>query len=693
MRDSTPHLDTSQHPTMAPNQQDVNGSIVAFEGHSDTISTQLRLLPTSSQILIIPGLECYLPDDICDQSFEARKYIRTVHDALVSRNKSAREFLHGATSTSKRLVFMNGGTPSAQALCVKALMKHTTRGDRIQAEAAFSYLTKDGLAGLEGRGKGPSARTGRVTSYGCAGDDDVLSDPISRAMRAADALDRQTANLQESNELDLTLGSRPRSLSLPLYGYTDDFGDAAPFYVFGAHYEDDSEAENDSGDDETIVSPKTILPANSDRAAKAASTGNLNLSATSPSCVGEAYEPAPGRRSKDTDMFSSTSEAFSIRTLDNVVYGEASLLDMRLSAQRGSISRVKSLDRIYPASPKFRDLCIPAETPEAELHPHEKDRPQSFMVVSDENDPSAIRLNHLDGPRTIVVKTRRPTIKIEPVPIERKNKSLQNPVKRPSYVDKGTDASEVPQVADYFQPVLSCTEDLIVYLKDGKLDEVLASVINVFKNRSHPVLTHSESASESDANDSTPDTPQYHSSPDQNHTVHVSNNEANIISSSNGDFDPYAYLQSTIQPPKGQQNIPAVAIVKPPTPAQTPPPSVMEKEDRFPEFNVTPGQTAVAIQNSLRSILNVYFPPETEGYRQFQFSLLPELEGMWKPIFPAANSGNSQKDGGRNVEHILAIGSQKGVKKEYSSGIVGQLEKYGIKSSGDHGRSGRLDFR
>lgn len=88
------------------------GSIVAFEGLLDTISMQLCLLPALPQVLILPGVQCRLPADL-EHDFDARIYVRHIHDALVARNETARAFLQGSTPTDKRLVFMNGGTPNA----------------------------------------------------------------------------------------------------------------------------------------------------------------------------------------------------------------------------------------------------------------------------------------------------------------------------------------------------------------------------------------------------------------------------------------------------------------------------------------------------------------------------------------------------------------------------------------------------
>ena len=159
------------------------------------------------------------------------------------------------------------------------------------------------------------------------------------------------------------------------------------------------------------------------------------------------------------------------------------------------------------------------------------------------------------------------------------------------------------------------------------------------------------------------------------------------------EYDPFAYVQSAWPPPKPVESVPRPMKVEcPPTPEKSPVSYVSNrKEEKFYEFKCGSNQTAVAIQNSLRSVLSIYFPPGTSGYRQFSLSLLPELEGLWEPIFREAEPG-SPRANNRRMDQILAVGSQKGVKKTYSSAIVGLLDKLGTKKSGMR-RSGRLDFR
>ena len=703
-----------------------SGSIVAFVGHPDIISTQLRLLPTSPQILILPSINCYLPTDDGKQHHETHEYIRKAHDAVMTRNQTARAFLQGSNPSDRRLVFMNGGTPSAQALCIRHIMRHETQGDDMEAEAMFNFLVKEGLGGLESQAK---KWTGRGAAAGEQADDEERTgsfcsmsprtpqrhdapphmrrsqhqqqlggldeDPIWRAMRAAEALDRQTASLQPSNELDLTVGHRPRSASLPMYGYSDNFGDAAPFFVFGARRRANSAASVEEAAEEVPVPPITpsfsITHYDEQSLDKPILTGFTDPE-LSPSCVGETYGPTFLHSPIVDTLPTAKSEGFSARSPGDVVFGEASLIDMRLPTNQSPVTRVRSLDRMYPSGPKYRDLCIPSSV--VEVNPEGTRRPRSCMVVPDKQDPSSSRLDVIERPRTVLVRpTQASLVSLAPVPAAKKRKSIQL-----TYVDRGTDAAAPMESPEPFAPVLPLTEDLVVYFKDEVPNAILDTVVKSFRDRTYPVLSNSSDGSEADTvNDQLPSTPRSQSvrgadmmsKATERHELAVAPPPMDV-----DEYDPFAYAQDSWPPLKPVKSVPPLImkVERPPTPEKTPVPSVSDGGDgKFHEFKIASGQTAVAIQNSLRSILGVYFPPGTQGFRQFSFSLLPELEGLWKPIFRESEPG-SPRANDRRVDQILAVGSQRGVKKEYSSAILGQLEKLGGKRSG-MSRGGRLDFR
>ena len=728
------------------------GSVIAFEGHSEIVSTQLRLLPTSPHVLILPGVQCYFPDYHPENTLQAHAFIRKAHQAVLARHETACSFLKGSPSATKRLVFMNGGTSSAEALCIKHIMQHETDGDHVEAEEMFNFLVREGLAGLETqsqkwfkeRANLPSSDKNSFSAHPSTMDPptptaspkatlnrnmsnesqsqgpllELIEDPITRAMRAAEALDRETANLQVSNELDLTLQARPRSLSLPMYGYSDNFGDAAPFFVFGSR----RRANSDASVAAETVEEAPALPANPNfrvvhyeklSPEQSVDTDFVNPLA-SPSCSGESYGPTFLHSPLWEALPTSRTDTFDQRSPPDVVFGEASLVDVRLPVPNTAVPRIRSLDRLSPRNNARPDLTSNFDGLYADSDAIR--RPQSVMVVPSGQASSSSQLNLIDGPRTIVVRSKpRHVVSLSAAPNGKKRKA-----QRSSYVDRGTDAGFIKIVTEPYTPVLPLVEDLVISFKDDAPDLILESSIQRYRG---PLVPKSGSISEAEENgleeDQVPGTPTTQSArgptfgKKSNYTK--SNYRKSFCTTSiySGDttplstpekllptealpadfdeYDPFAYVKTMI-PPNPIQKQPASVIEGPPTPEKTPVPSVRERSgEKFQEFQVAHSQTAVAVQNSLRSALSVHFPPEVQGYRQFSFALLPELEGLWNPIFREAEPG-SPRTQSRRMDQILAIGSQRGVLKEYSSAIIGLLDKIGTKKTGKS-RSGKLDFR
>jgi len=678
---------------------DYHGSLVSFEGPSDVISTQLRLLPASPQILILPGVQQYCANDALefpDDAFEPISFIRAVYDAVLARNETATSFLREGSTDSKRLVFLNGGTPSAQTLCVKAIAQHETDGDIEAAESLFHDIIKNGFGGLANYRK-----EAETPAYGDK-EEDYETDPITKAMRAADMLDRQTAGLQPCTDVDLTMRRRPRSMSLPIYGYDDM---SAPFYVFGAKHQDE-EGEDVEYGSSFLMDPKTpTLEVSHFREVNyepPSPTSHVDdgppihsptpTMPMTPSCIGESYRP-PSIYSNLAPEEPQTPGLPS-PGLDKVVYGEASVvrmgrqMSMSMSMKKPRPKRARSLDRTFPVGSRYRDIPLRTGSSQngnkfgvGEL----VIRRFSCLDVAHEQptSPATPRFHPLVGPRTIFVKPRRlgSSLKLDKI--------------RPaSYVDRGTDAEEVTTKAKPFQAVLPFAEDLVIFFKDGaRADSLLDRIIKSYKDGTYPVVPQQPPLNTEGIH--TPQTPtSRRSSASLGEEVEIVLDETCPVPARLepvDEYDPFAHRQPKWDPPKPMQEVPNVRPLVPPTPAQTPPPPMNDAEEKFHDFDMASCHTAVAVQNSLRSILNIYFPPEANGFHQFNFPHLPELDGLWKPIFRDSEP-DSKTNGGRRVDQILCIGAQAGVKKEYLSAISGQLEKLGTKSSGIS-RSGRLDFR
>lgn len=824
------------------------GAIVAIEGPKSIVSTQLRLLPTSPQILILPALDSYIakPASFLDV-FDPSSYLRQVNAAMKVRHREAEEFLESSTEANRRMVFLDGGAVSAQALCLKALMHHETAGDRVAAEAVLRRLTRSGLPGLLQGGPEGRHHSEPAVYVKEQEDDDVSSDPSTRAMRAADALDRQTANLQVSNELDLTIRSHSRSSSLPLYGFADTpAGDAAPFLVFGHPSSDEamprelqmrspayetprfsvvqydqfadmppvfgfddfptgrsfvsSTAAGDTGS-HTLGQSGSGAGASGGGGGRTSHASNTSFHHTKHGGKTDGHHRRVG-----SDPISPTSEAFSIRSVGKVEYGRASVFDVRASVLMAGVKAGKGA--AASQEPKHIEASI-TETGEevaasynssnqnnnshdrARTHAHNKDNATDLQRQKQRQQLSRLQLEEtttravpaptesrsavvattsgkmaatasltqvhstqvysiIDRPRTIVVRRTRPVIKLQPVPTEKKRRWQQgrsfleeDDIDSPDGHPKGTRESE-------HEPVFPRMEDLVLYLRSDLtpqplLESALNSIREEFIRKSSECTSPSSKSSGTESDESlksmahTDDETEALTSPETSGPKeHIDEHEEQQSTPktavpSSDDYDPFAYdnpvFPSSRLAAKSAQ--PTVTILRPPTPAQTPPPQqsdpveadsrevplaeaklkrqvavaaaaantekevVRELEGRIYEIDVEPKQPPVATQNQVRSVLSQYYPAESKGFSQFEFPQLLEDDGLWRPIFRSRRTSKlpgADGHGSQQLKQILAVGLQNGVKREYSSRVIAQIEKFGTEPTGS-ARCTRLDFR
>ena len=668
---------------------------MAFEGPADAILTQLRLLPASAQILILPGVQSYITGETVEGTFDAAAHIRRVHDAATARTAAATTFLQDATPDSKRLVFLHGGTPSAYALCVDALAENETDGDRRRAESLFRDMIAPGLAGLSSRKPRRRNQRGLVLDE-CALFQAQFQDPITRAMRAADALDEQTASLQPDPDLALCQ-PRPRSMSLPVYSYLDTLGGSAPFYVFGAGVK--GEAIEEAIEEEGIQNRSFFLQSPGPTSSFYDDQEEINpleplrtppLTPGSPSCMGEAY-----RRSLYSTLVPDDGQ--SVAEGGDVVFGEASLVRVSKEAPRRNLKRARSLDGVTARRAKYRDL--PLRLPSTRPSVTDELRRFSCVDVAHERlpmSPMSSRHSIFGSPKTVFVKPARSGLRESAMPA------------RSSYVDRGTDADEESETeAEPFELILPFSEDLVVYFKDESPDMLLESLIESFRDGTYPpapppVTDETPRAStlgclmNPTLHESTPP----RTETDASSITQFMENITKPIALDD-DYDPFAYdkQQSWTTPPKATITISTPTT--PPTPAQTPPPPPTPpppapptgphfQQSKIHDFHTAACHTAVALQNALRSVLEEHFPVENSGFRQFSFHQLPELGGLWKPVF--RDDGRERGAQGRTVDQVIAIGAQAGVKKDFVSDVSRRLEKLAGEAVGAP-RSGRLDFR
>ncbi|KAI0406326.1 hypothetical protein F4802DRAFT_110931 [Xylaria palmicola] len=688
-----------------------HGSLVAFEGPQEIISTQLRLLPNSPKILILPHFQYFLKDNDTSSPFDARLQILRTHEACDARAEMARNFLRESTPNNKRLVFMNGGTASAQMDCISSISKHETNGDVVKAETIFNELIQNGVSGLKSNAQ-QEKRTETFSKMDETADLNgqeyaILEDPISKAMRAAEALDLETAFLQESDEFGLPATTRPRSTSVPVLPVADDSQQSvAPFYVFGP-------TENTLGQGQLLYVEKwRAMTANEDQ------LPDPNIVPRSPSCYSDD-QPTGFRPTSAVGPPRGTIESM---PGSPALLGEALLIDVR-SFTAPSHKR-KSVDRLYATAIRNQDisLCnIPqstfkrkesmwaqSNTQERESVPLEKPTLRSHFY-RETPYPTFVRPNRaivrkkLPSPLNLetMIPEKPESVDTDPVRYYTERRTLTEPIL--SMPATGTRESFELEADEPFQTVLPMTEDLVIYFKSQESNPRLEDMIRAFKHGRYPVSMPPlllEPRGDTDRSGTPTTNGSTHKLVDEDTQDSPQDTRGSIPIYSPEEYDPYAshgnYLghspasyiskQTMGNPPQD-----AIIVSTLPSIAQTSPPETNAPPDKFfHEFDLKECKTAVCVQNSLRSILKVYFPSENIGYHQFNFPLLPELSSFWRPVFREIPSDDSKA--ARKIDLILAIGAQKGVDKSLLSAVSGSLEKLGRGPDGVS-RSGRLDLR
>lgn len=701
-----------------------HGSLVAFEGPSDVVSTQLRLLPSSSQILVIPPLQHFLSDPDDDAPFDLAALVLGVHEACHERVGVAKSFLRDATPDSKRLVFMHGGTAHAQMRCITEISRHLTGGNMAEAEAIFNNLVRDGVSGLRGDSEltlpasssnSPSCSSPSSSRPSQLSRNNSLQDPISAAMRAAEALDRETASLQPNNDVDFSY--HHRSWSVPAH-LQDGLEGAAPFYIFGAAESIDREKPLTTKQDASWNAGMWV-----DQDATPRARANRDVQLLSPIgglepfvCTSDTFpleSPCSGsfanRLSNRTVAFGPLLDSPSTSRLPSP--GLDSLLSPT-STIRPTLARkrVKSFDGAYSsptrssymslgdltrpreAPPTSNKACSPMPAPLAAPVP--APRYHAFPAVARpkarKSPPVPLDLTEAVPKARSTLAERGTTCDSRPVD--------EGPWSKPIYVDRGVDAHDMDEVMRkrrptpkrHFETVLPMAEDLVINFKNSTPDALLDTVLEGFRKGVYPVT-------------SPPPTPLGEVrtgildllSP-STATPPVEMSAASLAPSkptNDDEYDPFAAHMYSRYPPVVSSSRASSKrhsmLIEPPTPARTP--LIKTSATKFHDLCTTNLRTAVCVQNLLRSVLKIYFSPDDAGYRQFTFPLLPESNGLWKPVFRDIDESDPKKER-RQVDLILAIGAQKGVAKDFLPKISGILEKLGTHANGAK-RSGRVDLR
>jgi hypothetical protein len=448
----------------------IYGKLIALEGDTEMLATQLQLLPPSQKFLVIPSMPEIFSDK---EDFDPRSYVRTVHLAFKDRTERAQAFLRDGTSAHPRLVFMNGGSVSARRRCISRICQDTD-GDVGAAEDVFKEIAQDGVAGLMRDMSEQERQTERDAIDGEEEqvDEEEAESPHSKFMKAAESLKRETTSPQTDVTEEGLVSSPAHKL-----GATQNTEDVPTQGIFTTQH---------GGE---IV--RTILTGPSRPA-----TFMDQKRGTFGSQYEEEYDPyafadvaSPG----DGSLMSGGPPT------PIVIYGEACLVDMA-SASPTKPRRAASFDtgRFYPSNSRFLE---PPSSPGSALkhttsaYNLRRPRTSEGMQARADGFPKL--------PRTTFLKASETTIKRSPTSagsLNSSSTSLLVPAPR-IFVDPGTDAKDAmgdtsktgdsPWESEIFTPVFPVVEDFILQLFDGKPDEILESVIRTSKDGSYPAISQS----------------------------------------------------------------------------------------------------------------------------------------------------------------------------------------------------------
>ncbi|KAK2624263.1 hypothetical protein QTJ16_006213 [Diplocarpon rosae] len=669
-----------------------SGRLIALEGDTDVISTQLRLLPPSQKIMILPDFLDKQSSANHNGVFDARAYVRHVQRDLFQRTETARSFIQSSTPRNPRLVFAIHGSIGARAECITKISQNLTNGNVGEAEKIFNDIVQDGVAGLMKMDDAVE----EVPFPGNYGFDRVLGNTSVNSIQrerslgceAVLSIQKREDTVKASHEISteahkgqivrtvLTVPSRSKATLLDKrMAFRDTH--SAPYLPDRAQDTDtDNEMRYDAND------------------ATAGEDSIMSAPITAP-----------------------------------VITGEACLVGIQPSPVAKIVRRAQSSDGISLINPRYsQPTLMPRALKQTASQDHLSERSQSAVVMQTERNNEADRFTAI--PRTTFLKASETIVRGSPTLTKSTRSSNSSSASREMpnravYVDRGTGAEEAI-VTDSkimpFVPVFELVEDVVIQFTDDSPNDIFESVVKSYKNGSYPILPMAAETSASAYPSSLVDidegynpmfgarsvaSPRLMEDLDIRPISCLTTVSFEAAYDRQQEYDPYAAESNScdIQRHRPPNSHPRISLdiesastptqVKPLREAETPP--LLENENSKKEIStkfvkltpVNPGN-AISVQNSFRRLLEVFFPPH-EKYSQFYYQVAPEVERMWKPVL--RNDENFGKENEiETVDQIIAFGSEDGVERNFFFHLSGQIERFGSRRDGLN-RSGKLDIR
>ena len=684
------------------------GKLVALEGDTETIATQLRLLPPSQKILVLPLLAENLPQDFDASPFNARAFVQDVHRVFTDQTRIAREFLELSTAAHPRLVLTNGGSIGARMTCVSKICEELPDGNFKRAESLLDDIVQDGVIGLmepiNTQLELSHPKSPNIPEVEEAAEiDDIEEDPTTMAMKRADALDRETAQLQAESGIAMRNVNENTRRSI----YEEHLAEMplTPTTPRTPHIETPCHADEIV---KTIVTMPTRSQSTTTRNDKlepgflllTPTTANSNRSLAPSIHHAELTEDEEDEEQLDQNLVLPSQQSYiSVFHTPRVVYGEACMVDVQPPWRKNSphgIRKVKSLDRFRASNYTIDNLRSVFEPdfprPKTSDGRVETDhRRQEFPHIG--------RASFVRASQT-TIKTKKPHTSNGSV------NSISSPEARIHvYVDRGTDAEDALESDQMttgiqsneeltegdFEPVFPLVEDLIIHFTNHGSNDTFESICQSYISGVYPLIPRSSPVEES----APTSTGSSFSTSGQ-----ITQPQPQFKAESDDEFDPYSsqndYSQNkkrSSEPKKLSITDSAVHDLDASTLSITPPRQCHNSiRDKFCQFIPINQNSAIGVQNSLRALLGTHFPAGEQGYTQHYFPVLPESDRLWKPVWRNDDDGSNDGVEARTVDMIVAFGCEDGVKRDFFDSISAQLERLGTKRDGPS-HVGRLDIR
>jgi hypothetical protein len=710
-------------------EKEDGGKLVALEGDVDTISTQLRLLPPSQKILVLPSFIDSLPPQSIRQPFDARACIRDVFLAFAERTDTAQSFIRNSSPNQPRIVFMNGGSVCARTTCILRISENVTNGDVREAEDIFNEIVQYGVASLltedeneeddivqltgmeDNHQREPDfgVETGSARSLG-AGEPENLSVETNGE---GNDLEMEAAALQRKIESFQEVSHTPKRHSSDV-AIVERTGEVPELQLNSVEHNVYDRQDNLTF---TTANGSKFRPSQVDATSKSVPSSGDRRSILEPRAhQGRRHSLTEARKSfffdesAEDGEFDDDDGLFSLFPSPGVIFGEAELVDMHTCNNEKEIRRIKSADSIYVNMPSWQQITqsIPAllrHTTSAFM----LGRPVSSVGFGTESFQTLPKRTFTRASKTIIKRSPPPT---------RSHSSVfqrQAEPASPIYVDRSTDTAEDILDGEQYDddgfeeyvPIFPLVEDLVIQFTDSVRNTVVDSVVQSYKDGSYPLLlpdsetisTRSSSLPPLGDPEASRDTVRINDLGRQSPVSGISGIEEDDPEyESRHSYDPY---NSNNRPPTGMDMAlaPAMKLARADSGVQMPDPSspefsittpTNEPVDKFVEFSTAGSAGTIFLQDALRELFSQHLPAGDAGYRQYDFSVTPEADRLWKPVFRMDEKSSANNES-RTVDQIICLGSETGIQKEFFGQISGHIERLGMKKDGVS-RSAKLDI-